>query len=119
MTASWLWYTLSGIAWFAVGLWGLFAHGHWVRKILAANVAGSGLFLIFVAIARRATAPAPDPVPHALVLTGIVVAVSATALALAVARRLAEADAADAAPTDGAARAPPAAREPDLEEPPG
>jgi multicomponent Na+:H+ antiporter subunit C len=104
--SAWQLYTLSGIAWFAIGLWSVFAHGHWVRKILAANVAGSGLFLIFIAIARRAAAADPDPVPHALVLTGIVVSVSATALALAVARRLAESD------------EPPEPTEADLEEPP-
>jgi multicomponent Na+:H+ antiporter subunit C len=88
---AWQLYTLSGIAWFGIGLWGVFVQPHWVRKILAANVAGSGLFLVFIAIARRAI-NGPDPVPHALVLTGIVVSVSATALALAVARRLAELD---------------------------
>lgn len=114
MIASWFFYVVSGIAWFGVGLWGLFVHGHWVRKILAANVAGSGLFLIFVAIARRATSVDPDPVPHALVLTGIVVAVSATAIALSIARRLAEVDVANEDRADGA---PPASPEPDLEEP--
>ncbi len=91
--SAWQLYALSGLAWFGVGMWGLFAHAHWVRKILAVNVAGSGLFLVLAALARRATTPAPDPVPHALVLTGIVVGISATALALSVARRLAEVEA--------------------------
>jgi multicomponent Na+:H+ antiporter subunit C len=88
--SQWALYAVSGCVWFAIGMWGLFAQRHLVRKILAANVAGSGLFLVFIAMARRAPAEAADPVPHALVLTGIVVSVSATALALAIARRLAE-----------------------------
>ena len=113
MTA-WQLYMFSGVAWFGIGLWGVFAQPHWVRKILAANVAGSGLFLVFIAVARRAIG-GPDPVPHALVLTGIVVAVSATALALAVARRLAELDAAARVHEPVAEGFP---RDPDLEEPP-
>ena len=52
------------------------------------NISGSGIFLVFVAIAYRGGDATPDPLPHALVLTGIVVAVSATALALALGRRL-------------------------------
>ena len=58
--------------------------------MLAINVCGAGVFLVFVALAYRGPGLAPDPVPHALVLTGIVVAVSATALAVALGRRLAE-----------------------------
>lgn len=87
--SQWLLYALSGALWFGVGMYGLFRPGSHVRRILAVNVAGSGLFLVFIAVARRASTEAPDPVPHALVLTGIVVAVSATALALSLARRLA------------------------------
>ena len=59
-----------------------------LRKVLALNVMGSGVFLLLIAAAYRGPDAAPDPVPHALVLTGIVVAVSATALALALGRRL-------------------------------
>ena len=51
---------------------------------------GSGVFLLFGAIARRGAAAGlgGDPVPQALLITGIVVAFSATALAVAVLLRL-------------------------------
>jgi multicomponent Na+:H+ antiporter subunit C len=61
-----------------------------VRKILALNILGSGVFMLLTALARRSGGAEPDPVPHAMVLTGIVVAVSATAFALALARRVRE-----------------------------
>jgi multicomponent Na+:H+ antiporter subunit C len=84
-------YALSAIALFGIGAFGLFAHGHLVRKILAANIMGSGVLLVLVASAHRTPHATADPVPHALVLTGIVVSVSATATGLALARRLARA----------------------------
>ena len=83
-------YAMAGVALFSIGLGGLFTCEHVVRKILAANITGSGVLLLLVAIARRVPTGISDPVPHALVLTGIVVSVSATALALALARRLAD-----------------------------
>ncbi|MEN8175925.1 MAG: NADH-quinone oxidoreductase subunit K [Pseudomonadota bacterium] len=76
-------YALVGIGLFTLGLYALIVHTHLLRKILAINVMGSGVFLVLVALAARARGAAPDPVPHAMVITGIVVAVSATALALA------------------------------------
>lgn len=81
-------YTLTGVVLFATGFYALMAHPHLLRKILAINVSGSGVFLILVATAHRAPDAPPDPVPHAMVLTGIVVAVSATALALVLAYHL-------------------------------
>ncbi|MDP1560847.1 MAG: NADH-quinone oxidoreductase subunit K [Pirellulaceae bacterium] len=81
-------YALTGVVLFSVGLSGLFFCAHLLRKILSVNMAGSGVFLVFVALARRQPDVPPDPVPQALVLTGIVVAVSATAVALALFRRL-------------------------------
>ena len=75
-------YALVGIGLFCLGFYALIVHDHLLRKILAINVMGSGVFLVLVALARRAGATPPDPVPHAMVITGIVVAVSATALAL-------------------------------------
>ena len=74
-------YALVGVGLFALGLYALIIHAHLLRKILALNVIGSGVFMILVALARR-SGDVPDPVPHAMVITGIVVAVSATALAL-------------------------------------
>ncbi len=63
-------------------------HEPLLRKLIALNVMGAGVFHVLVAVAFRGTDVAPDPVPHALVLTGIVVAVSATALALTLGQRL-------------------------------
>ncbi|MCP3100250.1 cation:proton antiporter subunit C [Myxococcus sp. K15C18031901] len=98
----WAVYALSGVAMFSVGLVGLFSHEHPVKRILASNIAGSGVLLVLVALARREPTGAPDPVPHALVLTGIVVSVSATALGVALARRIARIDATAKAESTGA-----------------
>ncbi|MDZ7750081.1 MAG: sodium:proton antiporter [Gammaproteobacteria bacterium] len=81
MSASFL-YALLGVGLFCIGLHALIVHAHLLRKILAINIMGSGVFLVLVALARRGGDGPPDPVPHAMVITGIVVAVSATALAL-------------------------------------
>lgn len=74
-------YALVGVGLFTLGLYALIVYAHLLRKILALNVMGSGVFMILVALAKR-SGDVPDPVPHAMVITGIVVAVSATALAL-------------------------------------
>lgn len=81
-------YALAGAALFAIGLAGLLALPHLLRKILAFNILGSGAFLILVGLGQREGNV--DPVPQAMVLTGIVVAIAATALALALARQLLE-----------------------------
>ena len=75
-----------------VGLYGLIVNPQPLRKILAFNVIGSGVFLLFGVIARRGAAMGlpGDPVPQALLITGIVVAFSATALAITVLLRLFE-----------------------------
>lgn len=83
-----LWYGLVGVVLLLIGAHGLVAHAHALRRILAANIMGAGVFLVLVAGAYRRPGPASDPVPHAMVITGIVVAVSATAVALALVRRL-------------------------------
>ena len=75
-----------------LGLYGLVVHPQPLRKILAFNIVGSGVFLLFGAVARRGAGAGlgGDPVPQALLITGIVVAFSATALAVALLLRLAE-----------------------------
>lgn len=78
----------TGIGLFALGLAAAVGHSHLLRKVLALNLAGSGVFLLFIALAYRGPQASPDPVPHALVLTGLVVSVSATALLLALVRRI-------------------------------
>lgn len=91
MTAQFL-YSGAGVVLFAIGVWSLLVHDAILRKLIAINIAGGGVFHILIAVAYRGDAAPPDPVPHALVLTGIVVAVSATALALALNRQLEQAD---------------------------
>jgi multicomponent Na+:H+ antiporter subunit C len=81
-------FALTGVLIAALGLRAAVLHHLLLRRVIAVNVMGSGVFMILVAVAYRGAGVDPDPVPHALVLTGIVVAVSATALALALARRL-------------------------------
>lgn len=74
---AWL---LTGMALFLIGVHGLLVHRGALRRIIAVNIMGSGVFLVLTALAARL--PEPDPILHALVVTGLVVAVSATALAL-------------------------------------
>jgi len=81
-------YALVGVGLFTLGLYALIVHTHLLRKILAINVMGSGVFLVLVALAARTPGATPDPVPHAMVITGIVIAISATALALALVLRV-------------------------------
>jgi len=73
-----------------LGLFGLIVHPQPLRKILAFNLIGGGVFLLFGVVARRGAAAGfgGDPVPHALIITGIVVAFAATALAIALLLRL-------------------------------
>jgi multicomponent Na+:H+ antiporter subunit C len=83
-------YGLCGTVLVGLGLFGLIVHPQPLRKILAFNLLGGGVFLLFGAVARRGAAAGfgGDPVPQALVITGIVVAFSATALAVALLLRL-------------------------------
>ena len=101
-------YAMMGVVLFAMGLLGLVLGRHPIRKILALNVMGTGIFLFLVATAARRPESGPDPVPHAMVLTGIVVAVSATALGLALAGRIppASAETDTSACTEGSDHAP-------------
>jgi multicomponent Na+:H+ antiporter subunit C len=83
-------YGLCSAALVGVGLFGLIMHPQPLRKILAFNLIGGGVFLLFGAVARRGAAAGlgGDPVPQALVITGLVVAFAATALAVALLLRL-------------------------------
>ena len=89
MTAATL-FGLCAAVLIGVGLFGLIVNPHPLRKILAFNVVGSGVFVLFGAIAHRGAGAGMggDPVPQALLITGIVVAFSATALAVALLLRL-------------------------------
>jgi len=83
-------YGYCGAILVGLGLYGVIARPEILRKILAFNVLGTGVFLLFGVFARRGAEAGlrADPVPQALVITGIVVAFSATALAVALLIRL-------------------------------
>jgi len=83
-----LFYASAGVLLFCFGLFALVVRPHLLYKILALNVAGSGVFLTYIALAFRGNGSLTDPVPQAMVLTGIVIAVSTTALALALSLKL-------------------------------
>ena len=89
MTAALLFW-LAGSGLIGLAVYGLIVNPHPLCKLLAMNLLGSGVFLLFGVIARRGAAAGlgGDPVPQALVITGIVVAFSATAIAVALLLRL-------------------------------
>ena len=73
-----------------LGIYALIVNPQPLRKILAFNVVGNGVFVLFGAVAHRGAGLGwgGDPVPQALLITGLVVAFSASALAVAVLLRL-------------------------------
>lgn len=75
-----LFYLCVGSSLWLLGLHGLLRLKHPIRRLIAINVMGSGVFTVMVALALRSDPP--DPVLQALVVTGLVVAASATAFAL-------------------------------------
>lgn len=79
MSQAALYLGLGMLLW-TLGLHGLCCQTHPMRRLIAINIMGSGVFMVLVALATRGAAI--DPLPHALVVTGLVVAVSATAFAL-------------------------------------
>ena len=81
---------LGATAAVGLGLYGLITDPQPLRKIIAFNLLGSGVFLLFGIVGRRGAAAGigNDPVPQALVITGVVVAFSGTALAIALLLRL-------------------------------
>jgi multicomponent Na+:H+ antiporter subunit C len=85
-------FALVACALVGIGLYGLVVLPHPLRKLVAFNVMGSGVFVLFGALARRGAAAgmAADPVPQALLITAIVVAFAATAMTVALLLRLIE-----------------------------
>jgi len=81
-------YLMAAPALFVIGFYSLLVQRHLLRRILALNVMGNGVFLLYLSLAAGTPGSIPDPVPQAMVLTGIVVAVCGTALALALAERV-------------------------------
>lgn len=82
---------LCGAGLVGLGLYGLIVDPQSLRKVIAFNLLGAGVFLLFGVVARRGAAAGfgGDPIPQALVITGIVVAFASTALAVALLLRLA------------------------------
>ena len=85
-------YALAACALVGIGLYGLIVQPHPLRKLVAFNIMGSGVFVLFGALAKRGAAAgmAADPVPQALLITAIVVAFAATAVTVALLVRLIE-----------------------------
>lgn len=75
-----------------VGVYALIVNPQPLRKLVAFNVIGGGVFLLFGVIAHRGAGAGwgGDPVPQALLITGLVVAFCASALAIALLLRLFE-----------------------------
>lgn len=96
---------ICGAVLVATGAFGLLAQTHLLRRILAFNVIGSGIFLLFGALGYRLPRLGADPVPQAMVITGIVVALAATALAITLAVRLFEETGSSALPGEGSSDA--------------
>ncbi|HWS04342.1 MAG TPA: NADH-quinone oxidoreductase subunit K [Burkholderiaceae bacterium] len=85
-------FALAACALIGIGLYGLIAQPHPLRKLVAFNIMGSGVFVLFGALAKRGASAglAADPVPQALLITAIVVAFAATAVTVALLLRLIE-----------------------------
>ena len=75
-------YGLSAVMVFFIGLYGMICYRHFLKKAIAINIMGTGIFLLLTALSTRSPDSIPDPVPHGMVLTGIVVSVGATAFIL-------------------------------------
>lgn len=86
-------FALAACALVGIGLYGLIVQPHPLRKLVAFNIMGTGVFVLFGALAKRGAAAgmAADPVPQALLITAIVVAFAATAVTVALLLRLIEA----------------------------
>lgn len=87
-------YGLMGAILVGLGLYGVVLLGGFLRRLLAFNLLGGGVFILFGVVARRGAGAGfgGDPVPQALVITGIVVAFCATAIAITLIERLTEED---------------------------
>ena len=102
-------FALCACALVGIGLYGLIVQPHPLRKLVAFNIMGTGVFVLFGALAKRGAAAgmAADPVPQALLITAIVVAFAATAVTVALLLRLI-----DVADSASLAEEPPAGERP-------
>ena len=85
-------FALCACALVGIGLYGLIVQPHPLRKLVAFNIMGTGVFVLFGALAKRGAAAgmAADPVPQALLITAIVVAFAATAVTVELLLRVIE-----------------------------
>lgn len=81
-------FAITGAALIAFGFFGFLVQRALVRRLIAFNVIGSGVFLLFGGTGYLGGGV--DPVAQALIITGIVVALALTAFAAALAVRHAE-----------------------------
>jgi multicomponent Na+:H+ antiporter subunit C len=83
-------YGLAAALLAALGLYGFVVRPHLLHRIVAFNVFGASVFVVFGVAARRGAGGGfgADPIPQAMVITGIVVAFVSTALAVALVLRL-------------------------------
>ncbi|WP_416139877.1 hypothetical protein ACM26W_05730 [Halomonas sp. HK25] len=73
---------LSGLLVMALGLWAFAHHRHLLRRLLAFNVLGSGVFLLLAGLAG------PGPEVQGLILVGLAVALVGSVLGVLLLRRL-------------------------------
>lgn len=98
-------YALTGAGLIALGFYGFIVRRALIHRLIAFNVIGSGIFLLFGGAAYFGGGV--DPVPEALIITGIVVALALTAFAAALGVRLArDGDEADSGDDDDAEAGP-------------
>ena len=86
-----------------VGLYGIVARQHFLRKLMAMNILQVAVIVFFITLSAKSGATVPvviedgheinvasyvNPLPHALMLTAIVVSVSTTGVALALLIRI-------------------------------
>ncbi|MCE8032801.1 hypothetical protein EKK97_06320 [Billgrantia tianxiuensis] len=74
----------AGLGLLGLGLWAFALHRHLLRRLLAFNVIGTGIFLILMSLAGEGAVVAGQ----GLVVTGLVVALLGTALGALLIRRL-------------------------------
>lgn len=97
-------YALTGAGLIALGFYGFIVRRALIHRLIAFNVIGSGIFLLFGGAAYFGGGV--DPVPQALIITGIVVALALTAFAAALGVRLAQDGDEDGDDDDDAERGP-------------
>ncbi len=94
---------LQAAALLLIGLYGIVARSHLLRKLMAMNILQVAVIVFFIALSTKSGATVPvvpadavdidpaayvNPLPHAVMLTAIVVSVSTTGVALALLIRI-------------------------------